>query len=121
MRGGTDSRRALAPMSDCPLAGFWTPCFGMLHVHHIIPRSWTQGSPAARKASEVDELLVRICANHNYSKAADLPEARRMLLQHQARFYGEKAVREALERIPRKVQGNDLTWDRLMAKGEATP
>ena len=38
-----------------------------------------------------------------------------LLLRHQAQLYGEKAVREALESIPRKVHGNDLTWDRLMA------
>lgn len=104
-----------AQTTDCPLAGWRIPCFGMLQVHHVVPREWTRGNAAARKASEADELLVLICANHNHSKLADLPEARRMLLQHQARVYGEKAVRQALEKIPRKVRGNDLSWDRLMA------
>jgi hypothetical protein len=57
-----------------------------------------------------------VCGNHNaWTKLADVPEARALLLQHQARLFGEKAVREALEKIPRKVRGNDLTWDRLMA------
>jgi len=87
----------------------------MIHKHHLVPREWTRGNPAARRASEADELVVSICFNHNCSKLADLPEARALLLQHQARLFGEKAVREALEKIPRKVRGNDLTWDRLMA------
>lgn len=106
---------------SCALAGWRVPCLGLLQEHHVIPRSWTQGNRAARKASEVPELLVKVCSNHNaWTKVADSPEARQILLRHQAQLYGEKAVREALERIPRKVRGNDLTWDRLMASETRT-
>jgi hypothetical protein len=102
---------------QCPLAGWRVPCGGLLQEHHVVPREWTRGQPAARRASEVPELIVKVCANHNaWTKLADTREARQILLRHQARFFGEKAVRAALEQIPRKVRGNDLTWDRLMAK-----
>ena len=103
-------------MTECALAGWRIPCGGNLDRHHVIPREWTRGNPAARRASEEPELIARVCSAHNaWTKLADVPEARALLLQHQARLFGEKAVREALEKIPRKVRGNDLTWDRLMA------
>jgi len=106
-------------MTECALAGWRIPCGGNLDRHHVIPREWTRGNAAARKASEEPELIARVCAAHNsWTKLADVPEARALLLQHQGRLYGERAVREALERIPRKVRGNDLTWDRLMAAVE---
>jgi hypothetical protein len=106
-------------MTDCALAGWRVPCLGLAQKHHIIPREWTRGNPFARRASEAPELIALVCGNHNaWTKLADLPEARAILLRHQAQIYGEKAVREALEKIPRRVRGNDLTWDRLMAAVE---
>ena len=69
------------------------PCGGGLDLHHIVSRNMLRNNKAARKFVDGFEpqhvFLADVCNYHNaQTKAADLPQARRLLLQNRVSLYG---------------------------------
>ena len=69
------------------------PCGGGMDRHHIVSRNMLKGNKSARKFVDGFEpahvFIADVCNYHNaQTKAADLPEARRLLLQNRVALYG---------------------------------
>jgi len=92
------------------------PCGGGLDMHHIVSRNMLKGNKEARKFVDGFEpahvFLAHVCNYHNaQTKAADLPQARRLLLQNRVSLYGMDYMMEVWKDLKSHFKAFPPEWE----------
>ena len=99
----------------CALEGFKIPCSGRLSREHIVSRSKTINSPAAKEYLNQDKNIAKTCLlGHNVSKYSDNPQARKIMILQKVYEHGFTEMKEFYDGVPWKVPQYEFTVEAML-------
>lgn len=104
------------PPNTCALHGYMVRCQGELQGHHVISKNMARGNEKVRDIlrSCPPELMAQVCLQHNVSKYADAPRARRILLLQKLHEFGWYHMSDIINGLPWKVHLHELTLEAML-------